>query len=68
MNSVEREYMPYVARHGCVDVRALRKAVQIVMRNRLIPDKNARRRLVIYHYRRLTEPDGDEIMVDNLSE
>lgn len=67
MNAKEREFMPYVARNGCVDIRALRKAVQIVL-SRDYLDRNTRRRLVIYHYKRLTDPDGDEIMVDNLSE
>lgn len=68
MNAKEREFMPYVARNGCVDIRALRKAVHIVLNSPRLPDRNTQRRMVIYHYKRLTDPDGDEIMVDNLSE
>lgn len=61
MNAVERSYMPLVAKNGCVDIRALRKALRLINH---IRDEHMRRRLVIYHYKRLTEPDGDVIMED----
>lgn len=58
----ERALIPLVAKHGCLDLRALRKAWQIV---KLQPNEAVRKHLFVYYYTREADPDKDEPMFDD---
>lgn len=61
MTPEERSLIPLVSSGGCVDIRALRRALQITKRANptvFLP------KLFIYHYLKETDPHGDEPMLD----
>lgn len=59
----ERDLIPLVSQHGCVDLRALRKAWTLV---KLQPNQKVREHLFVYYYARETDVDKDEPMLDTL--
>lgn len=62
----ERDLIPLVSRHGCVDLKALRIAKiraraacpSAAMSDRLFM------KLFVYYYMKETDPDKDELMID----
>lgn len=57
----ERDLIPLVSKHGCVDLIALRKAWTLV---KMQPNQNVREHLFKYYYARELDPDRDEPMFD----
>lgn len=57
----ERSLIPLVSKWGCVDIRALRHAFNIVKNQ---PVKKVRDHLFMYYYLKATDPDQDEPMMD----
>ncbi len=57
----ERNLIPLVSKHGCVDLHALRKAWMLV---KLQPNEKVRNHLFVYYYTREIDPDRDEPMFD----
>lgn len=60
----ERDLIPLVSKHGCVDLHALRKAWTLV---KLQPNEKVRKHLFVYYYAREIDPDKDEPMFDAVS-
>jgi thioredoxin-related protein len=57
----ERNLIPLVSRHGCVDLQALRKAWTLV---KLQPNQRVREHLFMYYYLREVDIDQDEPMFE----
>lgn len=57
----ERDLIPLVSKHGCVDLNALRKAWTLV---KLLPNHKVREYLFMYYYLREVDVDKDEPMLD----
>lgn len=68
MTPEERQLIPLVAKCGCVDLKALREAIERVKENK--NNKNPllgsmpHERQIIYFYEQITDPHGDVVMID----
>jgi hypothetical protein len=61
----ERRLIPLVSKFGCVDLRAVRRAI-VMARNFSVykPKKSSFEQLFVYFYLKETDPHGDVIMED----
>lgn len=61
----ERKLVPLVAKRGCVDFKALRRALASAKctQNPILSSRSLEQR-VLYFYETYTDPDGDTIMLD----
>ena len=58
----ERSLIPLVSSGGCVNIIALRKALEKTKAAK--PSPSVFPKLFIYHYLKESDPDGDEPMLD----
>lgn len=65
MDQEVRSMIPLVSRGGCVDIKALRKAIMLSKQREKNYEicVNQYHKLIIYHYLKEIDKDGDEPML-----